>query len=246
VNDQYFFMHIPKCAGNTLVEALRRVFGAQSYYGMYHVLGTNVRTYRQLPRETRQRIRVLSAHRYLHQVREGFPHLGPDRRFTFVRNPIDRAVSYYFHIREAPLTERNQYMSGPHALFNEHPLEVFATGALHQSAHNCLTKYLCGVPVADPLNVRREHYELARKNLAEQFFFVGLTERFEESMQRLFQAMGRSAPQDVQPQNVTRSRPDLREISPKARKLLVRNNMHDLALYEYACELYEQRALCGV
>ena len=75
--------------------------------------------------------------------------------------------------------------------------------------------------------------DIALENMAKDFIFAGISERFDESLLLLKNILGwRISPYYVR-QNVTKSRPFLNDVPSQVRKKIEKRNVMDCALYEH-------------
>ena len=234
-------IHVPKCAGTSLRVLLTRHFGAGhlALYAddTYFVYGEEtLRSYLLQDRE----IRGFSSH----HVR-AFPRWLAGRQMlyvTFLRDPIEQFVSYMTHFKK--------YYP---AITSESLLEAVPPDAprlaLREFAKWLLTNER-DIPFRENHNVNffsrhnapaaTDRLEAAKAAL-EEFFFVGITERMEESMAKLG-ALARGAgldfPTDCLPVENTSAeyRDDLSWINPddEVGSLLLRSVEKDRQLYDWA------------
>ncbi|MGA2132398.1 MAG: sulfotransferase family 2 domain-containing protein [Bryobacteraceae bacterium] len=244
-------IHVPKCAGTSLRAVLERYYGPH-YLRLYvddtyFVYGLEtLRNY--LLRDPR--IAGFSSH----HVRT-FPRWLGGRRIlymTFLRDPIEQFVSYMTHIKKhySRITAQNLLESVPPDA-PKLSLREFARWLLTQEQD---------IPFRENHNVnffaRHSHpgapdrLEAAKAALSE-FFFVGITERMEESMAKLrghARLAGVDFPSDpVLVENVSNDyREDLGWIQPcdEVGALLLRSVEQDRQLYDWAvARLAEEDAL---
>jgi hypothetical protein len=233
-------IHLPKCAGTSFRVALERHFGPGhlSLYvnDTYFIYGDDaLRSY--LIRDPATR--AFSSH----HVRE-FPRWLAGREIlyvTFLRDPIQQFVSYMTHIKKhyAAITSKSLLEATPPDA-PVLPLREFARWLLSQDRD---------IPFRENHNVNffaRHSAPAAPDRLAaakaalEGFFFVGITERMEESMGRLralADAAGLEFPPDPLPVENTSAdyRDDLSWINPgdEVGSLLLRSVEKDQKLYDW-------------
>jgi len=238
------FMHIPKTAGTTLNAMLAEQFlPEQRYEVMMRGMNWRVPGRRLLARPlisfsklrrlraalaTRRDVRLLHGHFDL-SIRGLFP--GDIRLFTFLRDPLERAISHYFHYRR-----RSDDAIHPLAMRSSLVEWVRARGLVEMD--NGQTRRLAGM-----MNVRcgaltRAALELAKSNLA-KFAVVGLTERFDESLLLLHRAFGWPL-RRLRPCNVGANRPGRDAFGGDVRTAIVEHNALDVELYGFARELLER------
>jgi hypothetical protein len=230
------FLHIPKTAGTTLKEIVRRQYDPNNLVKCYYEkTGESVRELAErcgrLSRERQGERMCFVGHMGfgLHDFLSG-----PSVYFTMIRNPIDRVVSGYYHARRSP----NHRL---HAQAQTMDIEEFVGSGLVSWMDNGQTRLLSGADFEGELHGRGEIafgqcppelLERAKRNLKRHFRVVGVTERFDESLLLLKKAFGWG---DISYARLNVGRNVLhRSLSKAARDLLTNYNNLDLELYAYA------------
>jgi len=156
------------------------------------------------------------------------------RLFTILRDPVERAMSHYYHYRrQSGDPARNLAMSSTLAEW------ISARGLVEMD--NGQTRRLAGelnLPVG---RVSERTLDQAKKNLASKFSVIGLTERFEESQVLLSRAFGWQYTRPAA-RNVGANRPARTEISEAELRLIRNCNSFDVELYRFAAELFARSA----
>ncbi len=168
------FLHIPKTAGSTLHQIIRRQYPASA---IYHI-GSHADsepTFRALPLARRSRIRLLMGH-FEMGIDAYLPR--PSTYFTMLRHPVARAVSYFAHVRRDP----DHYCH--HLVHHEQmTLSTFIQSGADVMMDNGQTRMLAGVLYAIPFGqLDATVLEQARQNLRARFAFAGLTEKFDQAL----------------------------------------------------------------
>src|SRR5262245_11315301 len=234
------FVHIPKTAGTTLRTVLSmNEPGARSralgnvFKGGGGISKTPIARLRDGKGPDLTNVRLLRGHVPL-GIREYLPRYLPQDRelrcFTFLREPVDRILSHYFAIR------------GAGRGYGLPPLTAAATlddalegGYLHD---NLQTRMLSGLP--EPFGeVDGEMLKQAKHNLREGLAFVGLTERFDESLVLAKQRLGLRTILHDSNSRVNTSRPRGDEVPADLRRAAERYNRYDIRLYRYAQKLFD-------
>jgi hypothetical protein len=230
----YFFMHVMKTGGTTFVQHIMANFPADVVYPGPTRGGERQRAYymidqlRRLSPERRRSIRVYAGH---------FPFVaaelvGADVTLAILRDPIERTLSVLRHhrrqdprLRGATLEE--VYEDGwvfPLYVHN-HQAKLFA-----MTADDKLESHL------DLIDVDDVRLQGALANL-ERVDVLGLHERYPDFLDTMREKHDWTIG-DVPDLQVSIERS---EAPPSLRHRIAADNAADLALYEHACELFEER-----
>lgn len=214
------FTHIPKTAGTSFITQMVEPnigLDAMYYYkGKKSWLEMNKARYRFIGGHSSYGLHRLILRDYQY--------------ITFLRNPIDRAVSHYYFI-----------YSGKSANY-EHPMyrvcrkyslqEVYQKNLL---SPNLITKCIAGVN--GNAIVRNSDLKKAKKNLMDSYAIYGIQERYQESMKLFANFFGwnKGLYEDVPKQKVTPYKPIIDEGISTALKEM---HQYDIELYEFAKERF--------
>ena len=248
VNGPNIFLHLGKTGGGTLTETVRHSPNSAE-------VATKLKLFDKLKKQLRSgRKVVIGSHTGYgwHRVLDIPPHY-----FTLLRDPVERLVSEYFYGAAhpgrrfvAPEQQVDGFVRYVDSLTNANfYCATFARHSFHQntSFENAdrdspegLRRTLIYAGdneefLAEPKffegRSAEEDFEKSMANLEEDFFFVGMFERLEESMFILFGLLGwKSILVDV-PNNVTHNRPALSEIPRATLDRLERLTEWDRKLY---------------
>jgi hypothetical protein len=244
------FHHIPKTAGTTLREILNRQYGegqvfetnwypgerllAERPFGIYTgkkkpgetwypgLLTEIAYRYEFFQREAASPIRAIYGFHCEYGLAEYI--FQPSETFTFLRHPVDRALSHYYFTVDVP--------EG----LDEAGLEAHLLARIEG---NLQTKMLSGPHGAGPLPPPEEMLARAKANL-KSCAVVGLTERFDETLMLLKQRFGWRWPFYVR-KYVNPNRPKKDVLPPAVLQRIAAENELDAALYAYAQELFAQQ-----
>lgn len=222
------FVHLPKTAGTSITTFLSRYFEHEQistkFYGDYKSLSKNVR--------------FRSGHFRYHEVKQ----LQPSYFMTFLRHPIHRTLSQYKSWHD-PNKLDPSWLNDPniqHVRWVQHV--SFDEFVMSDNAHilaaieNVQTSLLSEFPPND-----RRFLSSAFQALEHGFLFVGIVERFEDSLDHLracFEGIGAyTVPADAENRSV---KMDIRP-SDSAVTRILELNWADMALYRYAWGLLTER-----
>jgi|SRR5271165_1919074 len=151
-----------------------------------------------------------------HFIADAFDDLFPRRRLvTWVRHPVERLVSNYQHFLRSP-DMRDDCCRAVH----ERKLSLRQFADL-EWMRNETGRYHAGKPVED-------------------FAFIGITERFGESIGRFCRIFGYRDPRRIPRENLNPDRTtELYSLSPEDFAYILERNGADLAWYEQALERHE-------
>jgi len=240
-----YFLHIQKTVGLKLNSYLLDIYNdfeiCGLFPGWYELLS--------MPVDEIEKRKLINGHfgAYLHRH---YP--APLRYFTFLRDPIERALSHYGHV----VKNKNHYY---HKLAQEiggiskylrdprtrptisnfqirnlgadfDPVEVSIGLTKEQFDQRELERLLDTMEMGQPSGVL---LSIAKARL-DQMCFVGITEKSSESLRLLCESFGWPFPQQFENRNTNPGRIDIKDLSTSDRKLLYKLNQEDIDLYEYA------------
>ena len=230
LDEALIFLHIPKTGGSTLYKILRR------HYSQTETITLDtpgVARFKTLPIAQRERYRLIQGHLCfgLHRF---IPRAST--YVTFLRQPVERAFSFYCYARSTP----DHYLYP--VLTNEH-LDLRALLALDLTEELCnyQTRMLAGDEWEDPQRVvTRAALERAQANLRNGFRVVGLLEEFDATLLLLHRVFAWPLRVYVK-ENVTKEKPSAASLDVETRRLVEDANPLDLELYEYARNLFDEQ-----
>jgi len=225
-NHQLFFLHIPKTGGLTLRSILSRYFTQQQVCAA-NGLGSLLK----------MRDDEIAHYRYFRghipynatQLMQRSPLV-----ITFLRDPFERTLSNYAYLRSRddlrlhPVAAQNDllgYLKNTRAAYNQTDMMTYFIGANFP---------IRGIPNRD------KHLDLAMRRL-EHMPFVGITERYDESIQLLAHVLGIAPIQQVEKRNVSPERLRTSDLSAEEYALIDEMTQNDQRLYAYATQLFEAR-----
>lgn len=235
------FLHLPKSGGTTLRHVLERQFPPEKSLSAYPTPESHAATragrlvlppaLAELTPEQRSRFDLVSGH-FSYGIHEAFAR--SCRYLTFVRRPVDRVVSLYYHAR----AHADHVM---HPLIHDEGLslaELLETGRNALEYDDAQVRALAGYHLEEEFRRAVEADEeavlkRAIRHLETHFDVVGVMDAYDTS---LLLAAERYGWRDVcyEVRNVT-ARPSRRpEDDPEVRRLIRSHNRLDERLYDYA------------
>ena len=230
MSETIIFLHIGKTAGSTLRPVLKRQFPrseAITIRARRRPREETLTDFAQLPEVDRMRPRLIMGHTVF-GLHESVPR--PCTYITMVRNPVRLAVSQYRYVLRTPGHRHHDRVQGM-------PLADYVRSGIALEMDNSQTRAIAG-DVGTPYGeCTEEMLETARRNLAEHFAWVGVTERFDESIVLLRRTFGWS---DVRYMNANVAR-STTPPSESDLALIEEMNSLDMALYREACLAFDKR-----
>ena len=222
------FLHIHKTAGTTLHAILDRQYEPAAVYNI-DAKGHNFDHFANLSQPQYEKITLLKGHMD-YGLHEFLPQSAA--YFTFLREPIERVISYYFFIQRTPQHPHHQAA-------NELNLYDFANQQIDPLMANGQTRQLAGgYPQYDFGTQTDALLTKAKHHLQKHFVVVGLTEQFDESL-LLLQNQFNWKRVWYHRQNVGSNRPKKEGITAETMACLLAQNQADKALYEYGRSLFK-------
>jgi hypothetical protein len=235
------FVHIPKTAGGAVTTMFSTAYSTGGTVDMGNYVTSPEKSLAKVARpredwESWQRGggRVAIGHTPYGVFQQGS--LPPDTRYiTFLREPVDRVLSHYYrHVHLPGMSDAERATRARRARSLR---EALVEKRLPQLSNLC-TRFLCSHPTWDELPPSA--LDEAKENLR-TFAFVGIQERFEESLVLLQRILG-LGPVPYRDRHVSGPglRPSVEEISDEERTLIEEYNQLDAELYAYGLELFEE------
>jgi hypothetical protein len=246
------FLHIPKAGGTTMRDLLEPAFGhdrtcPEHFDGLHCYHAGDLACFR-----------LFSGHFSL-QSCDLIP--GPKRIFTLLRDPVKRLVSFYnfgrAHSEEiiereefwlAALAHRQPEMRGFFSLdeVRRHPL-------MNNSTVRLLSKSLSGDPWEPYASIEPDSDPMAMlpaaKEALRSMLTFGIVERYDESVELIFRALGLEPPPRIERKNVLDdlagkvkgiARIERQEYGPETAGVIAPLVEADTLLYQYGVELFER------
>lgn len=236
-NEICLFLHIPKAAGTTLQTILSHNFPPRKTWIIDpNRPCTTIRNFSKLSAEEKKQIVAFRGHMAFGT------HQHVDGDFTYVtllRHPVDRMISHYYYVKQC----------GPaHYLFEEvrrngYSLVDYVRSGISPELDNGQVRLLTDTENTVPIGgMTREHLEQAKQNLARHFGVVGTVDRFDEFLIMLRKRFELPSI-EYDRENVTKSRPLLKDLPETDRQAILDVNQLDEELYRFAQDLMTSQIL---
>jgi hypothetical protein len=147
---------------------------------------------------------------------------------VFLRDPIDRVISQYHHFINTGKTNQ---------IYNANNIKQFTERAVEHQ--NRMVRYLSEDIQDEKDYLYDTNLVIARHNL--KSFYIGLTERFNESVRYFAKKLKWAKIPDTTPRNVNAHRPLQHTLKPGELAYIKKHNELDIILYEYAKELFRRQ-----
>ena len=157
----------------------------------------------------------------------------------FLRDPVDRAVSYYYFVKDSDPTVYK------HPMRDEADALSLTEFYARRKFQNWQSRFLAGFPYhylyprLASRRFERATLDQASANLFGRYACFGLQERFEESLELFQRRLGWERRLEVERQKKTGKRPALSELDAPTRARLRELNALDCELYELATARFE-------
>jgi hypothetical protein len=236
------FLHIQKTAGSSIVDLARLSYGSDEVvsHGDYlsgwanKELDKIVNARGQSPENFSDKLFV-SGHFGFDFAR---PLLRGRYSFTFLRDPLERILSYYYFCKTRDPKEYEIYALAQSMTIDQFLILGFKRPAVKACIWNNQAWQLAnGYGNSNGRNILsftpEEILELAIRHL-DAFTYIGFTETFEKDRNHILKALGIIPPQEKIISNANPGRPTSRDLSIPTLKLLNELTQLDRALYEAA------------
>ncbi len=236
---QLFFLHIPKCAGTTFINILDQIFVKDEIFPEHDRFLT-------LSDYTDDAIRKYALIRGHFPYDVLMPRLdGQPLLLTFLRDPVAMFVSHVemrlrLNYKGDSLSKRIWGRSLEDVLEDQEVLEYFANFSTKMLAASYPLRRGTTSQDFDAWRWAKADLPLAKERL-QHFDFIGLVERFDDSLQLLSRLFSFPSIQSYQLSNVSPNREKRHALSPATITRIREINALDEELYQLGQEIFSQR-----
>lgn len=227
-------VHIEHTGGTTMLDIISRQYRARELYQVYKWRKEKPTTrFMQMPEAERARYKAIVGHLY-YGFHRHVPH--PTCYVTLLRDPVSRILSSYtYALRHKNFRRHERYVAG------------LVSWEEHLTNHPAGTRQITRIAGGDDtvIQVRRnpdvppDILETAIANLEADFSFVGLQERYDESLLMMRHVLNWQQPIHYVRQNTAKKRLTLNDLSAHDRALVEKAAELETPLYEYAKKRFE-------
>lgn len=219
--DTVIFYHIPKTAGLSISYLLTQQFDAhrvcpEIWY--FQIENQSINYLKQF--------KLFIGHFFFNSI---LKELENTKKIVFLRDPVQRVLSEQRYYQYHP-ENRDAWIYKPHFLPEGEPIYTV-------SNQQCL--FLSSLDRNDLTITPEQHLVSAKQNLLEEFYFVGITEQLEKSLQTLYSLMEWQLPVIIPHKNFTNI--TLENIDDQLLEEIKQRNLLDIELYEFALHLFNSR-----
>ncbi|MDA0989486.1 MAG: sulfotransferase family 2 domain-containing protein [Verrucomicrobia bacterium] len=231
-DETLIFLHIPKTAGSTIAGVVRANVPVDQIFEVESPLLASFDRFNKLAPAQKRALRVVMGHGVygLHEQLEQ-----PCRYMTMLRDPVDRVVSNYYFILASPNHRLHADVAGRNL-----SLRDYVESGVNVQIDNGQVRALSGMGVGlgDPIAYGACTESLLARAMAtvdRDMAFVGLTEKFDESLLLMGRQLGWQKLTYAR-RKVTRDRPSVRDIPADVRQVIEARTALDQKLYEHVQE----------
>ncbi|RPH61807.1 MAG: hypothetical protein EHM81_03500 [Chloroflexi bacterium] len=227
VTEQLYFMHIPKCAGMSLIAVLDQYFTIDEICPLHDTF----KNFQAYTPEQMAAFRFIRGH-FPYKLIDLLP--GRPRTLTILRHPVKRVISAIAQHRRL---EEQGVPFFKESVLNLSTEEFMKHPTFGKAVSNVSVKYLNDVvgPAKDPISLSRA------KERLESFDVIGLVEQFDDSLNLLSHTFGFEPIAEAKEVNVDPKRSSKSEIHQYVLDLIVEMNKEEIELYEFGVQLFRER-----
>jgi len=227
--DTLIFVHIPKTAGSTFHMILNSRYphsGIQNLFGSRYS-EPEIHQFMIRPAETKKHIRLLKGHMPF-GMHKHIPH--PSQYIAMLRDPVERVISQYYYIKKNvhnPLHEKVEK--------GGMTIQDFVSSGVSIGMNNGQCRFLNGDLDEFPFGSKDQILlDSVMQHIEEHFVWLGITERFDESVLLLSKLMDWKIPPYYMRENVSKSRVRKSQVDQADINVIRSFNQFDLQLYQFA------------
>lgn len=235
------FLHIPKTGGMSFKQYIFKNYPEYSYYHLINNkkqnIETSIKRFNTIPGDEVSKIEWCLGHygfgidKQLQNVKGEY--------FTILREPVDRIISHYYFVLS--LEDHNWYDAG---FQKGQSLEYLFDIKFHFSLFNLQTRFLASkngnvITLKDKIHLDDNDLTIAKTNLDNYFKLIGITDRYDDFI-LLGQKLNYFPKSSCDLKNITKNRPQIKDIKKETTELIKYHNQLDTELYYYCKSKFEK------
>lgn len=227
----FLFLHMPKCAGTTFRVHIENNFSPDEILPLYTNIDKRFRDRNfvkeyvtSLPEDRKKNLKLVYGHEVHYGLHEWLGRQG--RYFTFLRHPLPRTISWYNYRRQKNWLDKEIIQK-----FIDKGITPDLNKWLENSpwVWNEMSGYFADFGYCQ----RKDHYsEQELKQLLDIFFFIGMTETFDEDALFMYSLLGVKT-HFFKPQNISKKFFNPEE-TDAVKPLVLAKNKYDMKIFEEA------------
>jgi hypothetical protein len=227
--EQLFYLHIPKCAGTTLIGILDQRFTIDEICPEHYV----IEAMEEISDEKLAKYKFIRGHFQYFNI---IPRLKKKPRcMTFLRDPVARYLSFFEMRKRVP-----DPLVGLQDRLSKLTLDEYMTDPELQTRFaNQFTRLFGGFKKLQS-GKKIPNIDLAKERLA-TFDYIGLVEKFDESLELLAYIFDFPPIGDYQSLNISPRREDREAIGQSTLDRVTEMNWADVELYKFGLDLYQKQ-----
>ena len=220
------FDHIPKCAGNAVINNLLRFYHEHETYNFDGVhFRESVKAFLNLPKEEQSKYNLI----YGHSANLLIDAVKADTKIlTILRDPIDRVISHYYYIK----TYKGHFLHD--TLINDHiTLEDYCAINLSNDLQNEYVVHFSGLSVDEVRVNPKRALELAEKNILSKYDLIGFQSNLKDFFLSFSKMMNLPSQKiSDKPVNKTSKRQKVSELNEETLSGIKKFNQLDIQFYD--------------
>jgi len=235
-NKKLIFLHIPKTAGSTFHMILNKRYKPHEIKNLFgsRYSEPEIKSFIEAPVETKKNIRLLKGH-----MPYGMHNYLPDesKYISVLRNPVERVISQYYYIKKNTYNPLHNQVEKDGMSISE-----FVSSGISVGMNNGHCRFLNGDLDEYKFNQCDDILlDQVKENIRKNFIWLGLTERFDESVLVLSKLLGWKSPPYYIRENVSKNRKSRDSISKEEISIIEEYNSLDMNLYSFANEMLDKQ-----
>lgn len=232
--DNLVFLHIPKTAGSTFHTILGERYPTVTTMNLFgsRYSDPEIKRFIELPEVTKSKIKLLKGHMPfgLHQYLPG-----TSKYISILRDPVERIISQYYYIKANTHNPLHETLVGKNMSISQ-----IVSSGVSIGLNNGQCRFLNGDISQYAFNQCDEGMlNNVKENIRKHYLWLGITERFDESLLVLSKKIGWQNPPYYFRHNTSKTRTKKSGTSLEDINTIQEFNQLDITLYDYANKILD-------